>query len=172
MLELVKETTNIKGNTQTFYDKNNKVFVKIHDWIDEGFYKIHSEIMQKYYPDILVDQSKDNETMQFTYKKIPGVGSKTVVNNTVMLTKLYKFLLKELERTWPYYHNDWSTTNILFNKGKFSLVDWTTIEKGASKAECISKINRDLREGFGEKLWASWIVTDEATRIMRDCSDV
>ena len=169
MLELVKEVQSEHGVRKTYYNKDKKVFVKIFDWVNDEFYRSHIKIMKKYYRGVLVDHKKDDSSMQFTYIKIKGVNSKTVVNNNEMLTKLYYFVLKELNRTWPYYHSDWAVSNILYNEvtDKFYLIDWTTIEKGASKAECLSKINRDLREGFGEKLWANWIVTDEATKIMR-----
>ncbi len=165
MPKLVKQSSNIRGKTKTYFDKRQNAFIKHHHWFDKKYFSNHPKLMKKYYPGILINQTTDRYTMKFVYKKIAGVVANKVVEDNTMMTKMYRDILDELDRTWPYYHNDWSNANILFSKGKFYLIDWTSLEQGHTKSECIEKINRDLREGFD--LWKSWTSTDDAIKIMK-----
>lgn len=181
MPKLIKTSYNEAGKTCVYYNKKQDSFIKHHHWFDKKYYSIHPKLMKKYYPGILINQTTDRYTMKFVYKKIEGVISSYVVKNDKMMEMLYKAILDELERTWPYYHYDWAKTNIIYNcqeplceecgvpgcPGVFHLIDWSAMQTGFTKEECIAQINKDLEQGYND-IFKSWISTDGAIKLMKD----
>jgi hypothetical protein len=135
---------------KVYYDPDNKVYVKKHNYFGKDEYERITTLVPKAYPNMLIDSKFTQDSMEFTYKEIPGRVS------TVDDEDLYQFFLDDLDRTWPIAHGDWKYRNVIVQDHKFYMIDYDRIStKYKSKADAIE----DIKKCFSGNLLKSGIKT-------------
>tara|TARA_R110001606_G_scaffold13685_3_gene58859 strand:+ start:159 stop:476 length:318 start_codon:yes stop_codon:yes gene_type:complete len=88
------------------------------------------------------------------YKEIEGITLRASQCTNETIHKVYEWILTEVNRTWPYTHGDWATSNILIqSNGNPIMIDLDTFSdtRLPTMEHVINQIHRDLKEGLGKK---------------------
>ena len=147
--ELVKYVDGRKRDIlkrKVFYDKVNKTYVKKFNFFNKVVYDRITTLVPQAYPGNLLDHDYTKDSMYFVWKEQAGnILSYDDWDNVETIQKVREFLVKDLERTYPIVHNDWSRTNLLFKDSEpNALIDFDNIYIAPSKQEALTNLNRHI----------------------------
>ena len=126
-----------KLKRKVWYDKRRKLYVKIFNYFDSGWYTGITQLVPKAYPNMLVSHNHSESSMTFTYKPIQGtvLSSWSFRWTYEFYKQVYQWLCDEVDRTWPIVHGDWAPNNIIQNKDGFHMIDYDDIYDATFRAE-------------------------------------
>ena len=164
------------GKRSVYYNDVTKSYIKYHDYCT-GFndikkrewYKEHCRLMDKYYPGFILSRSCSGNRIILEYKEIEGnricgdedwEPTEPIDWSYRRIHKLYRWILSEVDKTWPYTHGDWALTNILVqSNGEFKMVDFDTFSNTSlpTMDHVINQIHTDLIKGFGKRKFTRYL---------------
>ena len=133
---------------KVYYDDVNKTYVKKFNFFNKVVYDRITTLVPQAYPGNLLDHGYTKDSMYFVWKEQAGnILSYSDWSNIETIQKVREFLVKDLERTYPIAHNDWTRTNLLFKDSEpYALIDFDDICIAPSKQEALTNLNRHMLE--------------------------
>ena len=129
MIHKITDNQQYKHKKHTmYYDSQNKCYIKVFNYFSQFFWETHPMLLDKYYPNYLINKEHDEKSMTITYKEIEGNRiSKDKLQDLNALDRLYTWCVSEIQRTTPYSHGDWHPKNILTKDYQtFNMIDFDT----------------------------------------------
>ena len=158
-MKFIRTRNSIHGRRTVYYNDVTKSYIKYHDYCQRDWYEDHCHLMDKYYPGYLVSRSCLEHHMILGYKEIEGITLSASECTNETIHKVYEWILTEVNRTWPYTHGDWATSNILIqSNGNPIMIDLDTFSdtRLPTMEHVINQIHRDLKEGLGKKKFGNY----------------
>lgn len=134
---------NVEKQRRVYYCENR--YHKVWDnttaeWINE-----HVELLNIVVPGYVLDFGD----CWIDYAVVPGIPASECLHTKEFVKRIHNFCLDQIERTKPWYHGDWTLSNMIVNRDTITMVDWDNLGK-YSEAEAYEKLNNDLKSAFGE----------------------
>jgi RIO-like serine/threonine protein kinase len=135
-------------------EKHRKVFfcgdsyLKIWTYIDSNWIKKHVKILDQLIPGYVLDFGNN----WISYKVVPGIPasmSNEFPHTLEFKKKIYDFCFDQIKSTCPWYHGDWTLSNIIIDGDNITMVDWDNIGQ-YSETEVYLKLKNDLTSAFGD----------------------
>lgn len=142
-MELVRK--NIEKHRETYFcgDHYKKIWMACDpDWIID-----HVMILDTIVPGYVLDYG----TNWINFNVVPGTPASEFEHTEEFIQKIKNFCFAQIESTAPWYHGDWTLSNIIINDQNIQMVDWDNVGK-YSLEEVHNKLNADLKSAFGEGL--------------------
>ena len=109
-------------------------------WIHE-----HVQLLQTHVPGFVIDCG-DN---WISYNIIPGVPASEFPHTLDFVKRIHDFCIGQIKETHPWYHGDWTLSNMIINGNTITMVDWDNLGQ-YPEDEMQSKLNSDLKSAFGD----------------------
>lgn len=140
-MKLVRKNT--EKNRAVYF--NNNCYVKVWTdatpkWISE-----HVNLLRKLVPDYVIDFGGN----WISFKVVPGTPASEFPHTPEFVERIHKFCLSQIESTKPWYHGDWTLSNMIINGDSIAMVDWDNVGQ-YTREEVENKMRADLKSAFGE----------------------
>jgi|TARA_B110000967_G_scaffold148065_1_gene151636 RIO-like serine/threonine protein kinase len=151
-MELIKSAAYKK--TKVYYDAINKHYIKHYGYFDKDWYDEHPKLVDKYYPGNFVSKTCTKDSMTITFHEVEGEPfSRYHMYTNEYFDNVYQWLLKDIDRTWPYTHGDYGVGNIIITpNGTPAMIDFETLSKTRllTKRKAHNKIHSRFLKGIGK----------------------
>lgn len=134
---------NIEKQRAIFLDLDR--YIKVWDSPATGWIDQHVQLLNKHVPDYVIDHGEN----WISYRIIPGTPASEFTHSPKFVKKIHMFCLSQIIKTKPWYHGDWSLSNIIINDDCITMVDWDNLGQ-YPEDEVYNKLNKDLKSAFGE----------------------
>jgi RIO-like serine/threonine protein kinase len=109
-------------------------------WITE-----HVKLLHVHVPGFVLAHGND----WISYKIIPGVPASEFPHTPAFVKRIHEFCIKQIDETRPWFHGDWSLSNMIIDGDNITMIDWDNL--GQYSEEAIqTKLNFDLKSAFGK----------------------
>jgi hypothetical protein len=109
-------------------------------WITE-----HVQLLQTHVPGFVISHGID----WISYNIIPGVPASEFPHTLDFVKRIHNFCISQINETRPWYHGDWTLSNMIINGDTITMVDWDNLGQYPEE-EMRVKLNSDLKSAFGE----------------------
>lgn len=123
---------------------------KVYGGITLEHVKEHAAIMEKVYPNYIINYGKCSEGVFLECKILPGIPCNQIEFTLDNISKVYNFCLRNICFTYPYMHMDWAPSNILCDGENFYMVDWDNVCIQSPKI-ALDELDIDMKECYGSK---------------------
>jgi RIO-like serine/threonine protein kinase len=134
---------NKEKNRSVFFNKTH--YVKIWDNISPNWINDHVKLLKEFTPGYVIDYGNN----WISYNVITGTLASTVPHSREFVNFIHKSCLDQIKSTSPWYHGDWSLSNIIINNNKIHMIDWDNLDQ-YKEEEVYIKLNSDLKSAFGD----------------------
>lgn len=130
-----------KGRTVFFeYDR----YIKIWDSPPDGWIDHHVRLLKEHVPGYVINHGKN----WIAYNIVDGTPASKFPHSLEFVEKIHTFCLDQIKNTKPWYHGDWSLSNIIINGDNMTMIDWDNLGQ-YPEDEVYNKLNKDLKSAFG-----------------------
>lgn len=140
-MKLIRE--NKEKCRSVYFDGTNYIKIwgnKTPQWIEE-----HVNLLQSHIPDYVVDYGVN----WISYKAVPGIPASEFSHTPEFINRIHNFCINQIKTTKPWYHGDWSLSNILIDGDTIRMIDWDNLGQYPEE-EIYAKLKNDLSSAFGE----------------------
>jgi RIO-like serine/threonine protein kinase len=109
-------------------------------WINE-----HVNLLNKHVPGFVIDHGND----WISYNIVPGKLASEFPHTLDFVKRIHSFCLEQINQTKPWYHGDWTLSNMIIDGDKITMIDWDNLGQ-YDEYELYKKLNNDLKSAFGE----------------------
>lgn len=134
---------NVEKQRRVYYcdDRYHKVWDNTtSEWIKE-----HVQLLNKMVPGYVLDFGD----CWIDYTVVSGIPASEFPHTLDFVKRIHNFCINQINETRPWYHGDWTLSNMIINGDTITMVDWDNLGK-YSEAEAYEKLNSDLKSAFGE----------------------
>lgn len=117
---------------------------KVWSNIDPAWIKNHVDLLNEVVPGFVLRFGND----WIDYRIIKGIPASELPQTQELLEKIYKFCLEQNEKTKPFYHGDWTLSNIIVDGDTMTMIDWDNLGRYREE-EVLNKLHADLKSAFG-----------------------
>lgn len=143
---LVKENKSKKR--QVFYDGN--FYYKKWLFSDPIWLEDHYNILLELCPYLPYNFYYDSASMTLVTNKIQGSLASQQEHTRSFINFIYDSCIDNIIETSPYYHGDWSLSNMIISNNTVIFIDWDNVNYYPRDA-AIEKLHHDLSSAFGDK---------------------
>ncbi len=145
-MELIKENLFKK---RSVYKSNDFIRKYWHDkkldWLQQHVY-----IVQQFAPDLILRSGQDYTGVYIDMKIVQGKMASTFPHTNEFITRIYNFCLKNIEETKPFFHGDWTLSNMIIDGDTITMIDWDNI--GIYPVDDVmKKLKNDMMSAFGDR---------------------
>jgi tRNA A-37 threonylcarbamoyl transferase component Bud32 len=80
---------------------------------------------------------------------VPGKLASEFPHTPEFVKRIHAFCLGQIDKTKPWYHGDWTLSNMIINGDTITMIDWDNLGQYPEE-EAYAKLNNDLKSAFGE----------------------
>ena len=143
-MKLLREQTEKQRSVYLLDDRIRKFWhISKLEWANTHFKLLNEKI-----PGYAINIDNDDFNVWIDYVIIPGVPASTFPHTPEFVKTIYNFCLSNIEETAPYYHGDWSLSNIIIDDKNIRMCDWDNLGI-YPKDQVIEKLHSDLTDAFG-----------------------
>ena len=118
---------------------------KIWDNIDPGWITAHVADLNRIFPGYVLNNGHD----WIDFKIVSGTPASQLPHTPDFVERIHSFCLSQIEETTPWYHGDWTLSNMIVDGDTITMIDWDNL--GCyPKEEVYTKLNLDLKSAFGD----------------------
>jgi RIO-like serine/threonine protein kinase len=140
-MKLIRRSLEKRRSVFFEYDR----YIKIWDSPADGWIANHVRLLEEHVPGYVIDHGKN----WISYNIVAGTPASEFPHSLEFVKKIYAFCLDQIRNTKPWYHGDWSLSNIMINGNTMTMVDWDNLGQYPDD-EVYNKLNNDLKSAFGD----------------------
>lgn len=133
------------------YEKKRAVYFcgthyrKIWENIDPDWIKLHVKNLDLIFPGYVINFGLN----WIDYKVIEGKPASEFPHTKDFIKKIHDYCLTQINETKPWFHGDWTLSNMIINGETITMIDWDNLGQ-YSEEEVLQKLKSDLKSAFGD----------------------
>lgn len=140
-MELIR--ANKEKQRSVYFD--GTYYIKSWSNITPMWIKNHVDLLREHVPGFVADYGGN----WISYNIVPGVPASEFPHTPEFVNRIHSFCLDQIKSTQPWYHGDWSLSNILIDGNDIRMVDWDNLGQYPEE-EVYAKLHEDMKSAFGE----------------------
>ena len=139
-MKLVRK--NIEKNRSVYLDKDH--YIKVWGNVTPKWISDHVLVLNELVPGYVADYGGN----WISFNIVQGTPASEYPHTPEFVERIYKFCLTQIESTAPWYHGDWTLSNMIINGDTITMIDWDNVGQYNQK-EVMEKLHSDLKSAFG-----------------------